>query len=92
MFSLLFDSLAMLLDDGFEKEKEPATGAARFNRIVRYTIMVVSFGVSIVGIIMMTGLLVIPRIPKDFRVVAGAVVFLYGAYRFVIAYLRERRS
>lgn len=57
--------------------------------IVRYAILVLSTGAMGAGMLIIAGVLFIPNIPEDFRVIMGAVVFLYGLYRFVVAYTRK---
>ena len=59
--------------------------------IFRYTILGVSAAAMVLGVMVMIGLLVPRNLPEQFRVVVGAVVFLYGAYRFVVAYFRNSR-
>lgn len=66
-------------------------GAALVNRIVRYVILALSLGVMAIGLTVMTGLVMLRSIPSDYRLVAGAVIFLYGLYRFVVAIVRAPR-
>jgi putative Ca2+/H+ antiporter (TMEM165/GDT1 family) len=56
---------------------------------MRYVAMVVSVLAMIAGIVLMGGWLP-ANVPEQYRVILGAVVFLYGAYRFVIVYFRGR--
>ena len=56
---------------------------------LRYVILAVSAAAAVVGIMIMGGWLVPRNFPEQYRVVVGAVVFLYGVYRFVIAYFRN---
>jgi hypothetical protein len=58
-------------------------------RIVRYTVMILAGAVAMAGILVMTGYLVNGMITGQFRIAAGAVIFLYGAYRFTVAYFRR---
>jgi hypothetical protein len=58
--------------------------------VLRVVIMVVASGAMAIGVAVMAGWLVPPNLPPQFNVPIGAVVFLYGAYRFVIAYLRTK--
>lgn len=62
------------------------------NSVVRIVILVISAAVMLVGILAMAGMLVPRYFPDEYRVIVGAVVFLYGLYRFVLAYYRERRK
>ncbi len=64
------------------------------DRIVRYTVMILAAAVAMAGILVMTGVLINVAITGQFRIVMGAVIFLYGAYRFTVAYFRrpERRD
>lgn len=39
----------------------------------------------------MVGVLIPRYFPEDYAVIMGAVIFLYGAYRFAITYYRPRR-
>lgn len=61
----------------------------RFETIIRIVIMAVAAAVAVVGICVMAGVLVNPAMPGDFRIILGACVFLYGAYRFTVAYFRR---
>ena len=63
-----------------------------FPRVLRYTILSVSTAAMLVGILVMAGLLVAPRVPGQLRVVLGVVIFLYGAYRFVVAFFRQDKA
>ena len=57
--------------------------------VLRYSALVISSAAMVVGIVIMTGL-VTTIFPEQYRVIVGAVVFLYGAYRFVVTYYRGR--
>jgi hypothetical protein len=70
----------------------PPQGAMNVNSVVRIVILVISAAVMLIGILAMAGLLVPRYFPDEYRVIIGAVVFLYGLYRFVLAYYRERRK
>ncbi len=59
--------------------------------VFRYTILVISGAAMVLGILVMAGLLVPINFPSQYGVMFGAVIFLYGLYRFVIAYFRQRR-
>ena len=67
----------------------PALMHMTVDRIVRYTVMILAGAVAMAGILVMTGFLVNGAITGQFRIVAGAVIFLYGAYRFTVAYFRR---
>ncbi|MEK7249637.1 MAG: hypothetical protein AAB209_04360 [Bacteroidota bacterium] len=58
--------------------------------VLRYSVLAVSAAAMIVGVLVMVGYLVPKYFPEQYRVVIGAVVFLYGAYRFVFTYFRHR--
>ncbi len=57
--------------------------------VMRYTILVVSAAVTVVGLLVIIGILEPRGFPEQYRVLLGAVVTLYGIYRFVIAYYRQ---
>ena len=59
--------------------------------VMRYTILVVSAAAMVLGILIMAGVLVPRNLPEQFRVVIGALVLLYGLYRFVVAFFRQQR-
>ena len=61
-----------------------------FSQVIRLVIMTLSGGAMAVGVAVMAGWLVPVGFPQQFRIPMGAVVFLYGAYRFVVAYFRPR--
>jgi hypothetical protein len=56
--------------------------------ILRWIVLALSAGAMAVGVGVMAGMLVPTAIPGQFRIPAGVVVFLYGAYRFVITLVR----
>ena len=58
--------------------------------LLRYTALALSALAMVVGAMVITGYLVPKYFPEQYRVVIGAVVFLYGAYRFVIVLFRGR--
>jgi len=45
----------------------------------------------VLGILVMAGVLVPVYLPNQFGVIFGAVIFLYGLYRFVITYFHHLR-
>jgi hypothetical protein len=64
------------------------SGAERFNQIVRIVVLVLSAGVMAAGLVVLLGMVHLRSVPDQFRWILGTVVFLYGLYRFVIAYVR----
>ena len=59
--------------------------------VLKYTIMVISVAAMLLGVLIIAGVLVPRNLPDQYRVIMGIVVFLYGLYRFVIAYTRSPR-
>jgi hypothetical protein len=59
--------------------------------LFKYTILVISSAAMLLGVLIMVGILVPRNFPDQYRVIMGVVVFLYGLYRFVIAYTRSPR-
>lgn len=56
----------------------------------RYTILVMSAAAMVAGVLVMVGVLVPKNFPDQYYgVLIGAVIFLYGAYRFVLTYFRR---
>ncbi len=60
-----------------------------YQDVFRYAILVVSALAMVVGLLIIFGVLVPRNFPEQFGVIMGAVIFLYGAYRFAIAYYRR---
>jgi hypothetical protein len=58
-------------------------------RIVRLTVMILAAAVALAGILVMTGVLNNAAIPGEFRLAMGAAIFLYGVFRFTVAYFRR---
>ena len=58
-------------------------------RIVRFTVMILAAAVALAGILVMTGVLINVAITGEVRIVMGAAIFLYGVYRFTVAYFRR---
>lgn len=61
------------------------------NAIIRWVILVLSAAAAGAGVLIILGELV-PRnldVAPTYRVVLGAVVLLYGVYRFVVALYRR---
>jgi hypothetical protein len=59
--------------------------------VLKYTVLVISAAAMLLGVLIIAGVLVPRNFPDQYRVVMGVVVFLYGLYRFVIAYTRSPR-
>jgi hypothetical protein len=59
--------------------------------VLKYTILTVSAAAMLLGVLIIAGVLVPRNFPDQYRVIMGIVVFLYGLYRFVIAYTRSPR-
>lgn len=57
--------------------------------VFRYAIFVISAAAMVVGVLVMVGVLVPKNFPEQYGLLIGAVVFLYGAYRFAITYFRR---
>jgi len=60
--------------------------------VFRYTILGVSAAAMVLGVMVMIGWLVPRNFPEQFQVIVGAVVFLYGAYRFAVAYFQKSKE
>ncbi len=58
--------------------------------VLKYVGLAVSALAMVIGVLAMAGVLVPRYFPEQYRVVIGAVVFLYGAYRFVVLYYRNK--
>ncbi len=56
--------------------------------VFRYTILVISSLAMIIGLLIAFGVLSI-NFPDQYRVLMGVVIFLYGGYRFAVAYFRR---
>ena len=59
--------------------------------VLKYTVLVISAAAMLLGVLIIAGVLVPRNFPDQYRVIMGIVVFLYGLYRFVIAYTRSVR-
>jgi hypothetical protein len=66
--------------------------SVKVEAVLRMVILVVATGAMVAGVAVMVGLLVPRTLPSQFRIPIGAVVFLYAAYRFVVAYLRTTET
>ena len=59
-----------------------------YQTVFRYTILAISSLAMAIGILISVGVLPI-NFPDQYRVLMGIVIFLYGGYRFAIAYFRR---
>ena len=65
-------------------------GTMNMTLILRYTILTVSAAAVVLGLLVIAGLLKPRYFPDDnIRVILGAVILLYGLYRFVNAYIQK---
>ncbi|HEX9006202.1 MAG TPA: hypothetical protein VF889_02825 [Bacteroidota bacterium] len=69
--------------------RERPDGAALFNRVVRIAVLILAFGVMGAGLVIAVGWVQLRTVPEEFRAVMGIVIFLYGLYRFVLAFIRR---
>jgi hypothetical protein len=60
--------------------------------MLRIVVLVGSAALAGFGVLVMAGVFEPPNFPRDYRVILGAVVTLYGIYRFAIAYYRKYRG
>jgi hypothetical protein len=62
--------------------------------MIRSVILVLSVAAMIFGVLVMLGVFVPARgeFPDYYRYLIGAVITLYGLYRFMISYYRRTRS
>ncbi len=63
-----------------------------FNETIRYAILALSAALMILGICIIAGFMVPVYFPADYRMIVGVIVFLYGVYRFVVAYYRRAKE
>ncbi len=68
--------------------REQPAGTLVFNRLVRIVVLVLAAGVMAAGVAVAVGWVQLRTVPEEFRAVMGIVVFLYGLYRFVLAFIR----
>jgi hypothetical protein len=61
------------------------------NTVLGIVVRVISAAVMLVGVLVMFGILVPRYFPDEYRLIMGAVVFLYGLYRFVLTSYRQKR-
>ncbi len=61
--------------------------------ILRYVILALSAAAMVFGVLVMAGVFVPARgaFPESYRIIIGAVIFLYGMYRFLISFYRRNR-
>ena len=59
-------------------------------RVLHYAILVGSVVVSVFGVLVMAGIFVPRNVPGDYRIILGVIIALYGVYRFVVAFFRQR--
>ena len=59
--------------------------------LFKYAILALSTGAMVLGVLIIAGVLVPRNFPDQYRIVMGIVVFLYGLYRFVVAFTRSPR-
>jgi len=65
-------------------------GVMNMTLILRYTILIISAAAVVLGVLVIAGLLKPRYFPEDnVRVIIGAVIMLYGLYRFVVAYFQK---
>lgn len=62
-----------------------------FQIVFRYVVLAASGLAMAAGIFVMAGMFVPRNLPEQYGVLLGIVVFLYGAYRFAIAYFKRAR-
>jgi hypothetical protein len=63
-----------------------------FPVVFRYTIFGLSAVVMILGILFTFGVIAPANVSEQFRIIMGTVIFLYGAYRFTVAYFRKSQN
>ncbi|MEW6511587.1 MAG: hypothetical protein AB1428_11595 [Bacteroidota bacterium] len=56
---------------------------------VRLVTMVLAGLVACAGFVVMAGLVTREGLPVETRILLGAVVFLYGVYKFTVTYFRK---
>lgn len=64
-------------------------GDMNYQMVFQYAILAISAAAMVVGILVMVGVLVPRNFPHQYGILIGAVIFLYGAYRFVVAYFKR---
>ena len=71
------------------RPRRTESGADMVNRILRIAVMVIAALVAAAGVLIMAGVFLRERLPETMRIVMGATVFLYGVYKFTVAYYRS---
>jgi hypothetical protein len=61
-------------------------------RVLRIVALAGSAALAGFGVLVMAGVFEPPNFPRDYRIILGAVVTLYGIYRFAVAYYRRDRE
>lgn len=57
--------------------------------VLRWVVLALSAGAMLAGVAVIAGVFVPAHLPGEFRIPLGAVVLLYGAYRFTVAWFRR---
>jgi prolipoprotein diacylglyceryltransferase len=66
-------------------------GMMDFGAVLRYVVLAISTTAMGVGVAMIAGWIKpAPQLPDHYTIVFGAVVFLYGAFRFVVTFFRNK--
>lgn len=60
--------------------------------LLKIAVLAVSGAAMVVGVLVVAGVLVPRNLPDEWRLISGIVLFLYGLYRFVIAYVRQPKG
>jgi len=60
--------------------------------IFRIVSVITATLILVVGIVIMTGLLVPAYVPANYRIVLGVVMTLYGSYRIVMVWRKQRHA
>lgn len=63
-----------------------------FSVVFRYTIFGLSIAVMVLGVLFTFGVIAPANVSEQFRIIMGTVIFLYGAYRFTVAYFRKSQQ
>lgn len=61
------------------------------NAILRAMVLLLSAAAMLAGVAVIGGWLVPRYLPDQYRIILGAVILLYGAYRFALTLTRPRR-
>jgi len=62
------------------------------SKIIRAVSYLTASIVLIFGVMLLTGFLMPESIPLDFRIIMGVIVILYGIYRTVIIFVKQRNE